>query len=244
MASKKGAMRSTTLSDARKMGLYPSVTTIMRLLDKPNLTAWRIEQAVLSALTLPATPGESLDDRARRIVKDADEQVTKASALGHLVHDAIEEYVTKGCLLYPDPKVHNLIKTFIEWWNHNCTKLHYAEKTVVHAGYGYAGRLDCKAEIKGRGICIIDFKCRKPSKDGGRCYPEDAMQLSAYKEADALTSPNTPETCLSIILNSEEPGLFVKEWPKDEIIHSFECFRRLCDLWKCLKKYDPTCFQK
>ena len=38
--SKPGTSRPTTLRDARTMKLLPSVTTILGLLDKPQLTDW------------------------------------------------------------------------------------------------------------------------------------------------------------------------------------------------------------
>lgn len=52
--------RPTNLRDARKLGLYPSVTNILSVLAKPGLNAWKQEQAILAALTLPRRSGESL----------------------------------------------------------------------------------------------------------------------------------------------------------------------------------------
>lgn len=46
-------MRPTTLADAKKLGLFPSPTTVLQVLAKPGLTAWLQEQAVLASLTLP-----------------------------------------------------------------------------------------------------------------------------------------------------------------------------------------------
>ncbi len=238
MASKKGQMRPTTLADAKKMGLLPSVTTIMRLLDKPALTSWRIEQAVLASLTLPAIAGESMDDRARRIIRDADDQVEKAATVGHLCHAAIEQYVLHGVTVV-DPTIAPLLQPFTEWWKFNCVKLHYCERVVVHPGFGYAGRLDCKAEIRDRGICVIDFKTRKPSGGSLRTYPEDGLQLSAYREADAMNAP-LADSCLSILINSQEPGLHIHEWPKDEIVRQFKCFGKLTELWQMVKNYNPN----
>ena len=48
-----GNERPTTLRDARKDGLVPSVTTVMSVAAKPGLEAWKLNQAFLSALTLP-----------------------------------------------------------------------------------------------------------------------------------------------------------------------------------------------
>ena len=59
--SAKGEPRPTTLRDARKLGLLPSVTNILGVIAKPGLTSWLQEQAVLAALTLPRIEGESED---------------------------------------------------------------------------------------------------------------------------------------------------------------------------------------
>ena len=46
----KTGVRATTLRDARKHDLVPSVTTILNLLAKPGLDNWKQEQVLLSAL--------------------------------------------------------------------------------------------------------------------------------------------------------------------------------------------------
>ncbi len=50
--SAKGIPRPTPLRDARKLALLPSVTNILGVIAKPELTAGLQEQAVMAALTL------------------------------------------------------------------------------------------------------------------------------------------------------------------------------------------------
>jgi hypothetical protein len=38
-------------------GLYPSVTSVLGIMDKPQLTSWKIEQAIMASLTLPKEEG-------------------------------------------------------------------------------------------------------------------------------------------------------------------------------------------
>ena len=59
---KNGKERNTTVADARKMGLLPSVTSVQSILEKPQLTAWKISTAVESALTLPKEENETLEE--------------------------------------------------------------------------------------------------------------------------------------------------------------------------------------
>src|SRR5512136_668210 len=56
--SAKGEPRPTTLRDARKLGLLPSVTNVLGVINKPELVEWKMTQAVLAALTLPRLEGE------------------------------------------------------------------------------------------------------------------------------------------------------------------------------------------
>ena len=51
--AKGGGMRATTLADARKMGLYPSVTTIMGVMAKPQLDDWKLQQVAERAYANP-----------------------------------------------------------------------------------------------------------------------------------------------------------------------------------------------
>jgi hypothetical protein len=63
--SKPGVMRPTTLRDARKLNLVPSVTNIIRCAAAPGLEIWKQQQVMMAALTLqgpqqsPRRPGSS-----------------------------------------------------------------------------------------------------------------------------------------------------------------------------------------
>src|SRR3954471_18181417 len=75
-------IRPATLADARKVGALPSVTNVLGVLAKPGLDAWKIEQGIMAALTLPRLAQEPLDLFARRVVVDMGEQVERAADFG------------------------------------------------------------------------------------------------------------------------------------------------------------------
>src|SRR2546426_12684400 len=80
IAKKDGSgNRPVTLADARKVLAVPSVTNVLGVLAKPSLEAWKIEQGILSALTLPRQHGEELGAVAHRVVAGIGEQVEKAA---------------------------------------------------------------------------------------------------------------------------------------------------------------------
>lgn len=88
---KNGKERDTTLADARKLGLVPSVTTIIREASAPALERWKREQMMLSALTLPRNEGEPEAEWLKRVLVDAEETARKAAERGTEIHDAIEK---------------------------------------------------------------------------------------------------------------------------------------------------------
>src|SRR5947207_10499861 len=85
-------LRPATLADARKVLALPSVTNVLGVLAKPGLDAWKIEQGIMAALTLPRNANEPLDAFAHRVVSDMTVQVEKATDFGSAIHEACEVY--------------------------------------------------------------------------------------------------------------------------------------------------------
>jgi len=73
----KGKERPTTLRDAKKFNLVPSVTTILGVLDKPALNHWKLKRAVAEA------KGETVEEN-------------NAAEIGSAIHGAIEHWIETG----------------------------------------------------------------------------------------------------------------------------------------------------
>jgi len=106
ITGKNGVERPTTLRDARKLGLVPSVTTIIAAANAPALVEWKINQAILSALTATRGEEETEDDFVSRIKSDAKEQAKKAAERGTLIHSWVQEWfegklIAQGSDEYP-----------------------------------------------------------------------------------------------------------------------------------------------
>jgi hypothetical protein len=67
----KTGERPTTLRDAKKIGLLPSVTTIINIMSKAGLDTWKQQQVLLAALTLPREPNEPEADWLKRVMQDS-----------------------------------------------------------------------------------------------------------------------------------------------------------------------------
>lgn len=240
MASDPGKMRPTTIRDARKLNLLPSVTTILKDVHKPFLESWKIQQAIMAALANPTRlDGESEEAHYARIERESWSIVDEAAKRGTLIHEAIERFICYGEET-SDPVIRPLLTPYFDWHAQNVQAIRYTEKVCVHRELGYAGRMDLKALVAGRGECIIDFKSKKHGTDGKlSIYDDYAEQLRAYLEADALDNPRA-DNCLTIIIASDVPDVCVHQWPIPDLDRFWQAFRHLLSRWQLLKKYQPS----
>jgi hypothetical protein len=240
-------MRSVTLRDARKVNALPSVTNILGVLAKPGLDAWRIEQGILAALTLPRSEDESLDAFARRVVEDMSEQVTKAADLGSAVHAAIEVYLQTG----EPPENPDILRLFAPvklWIDEHVERIGLVETVAVHSQFGFAGRIDLVAKLRSTGTwAVIDFKTQKmkPDKKGvyqASYYETWPLQLMAYFKAlnSGGECSRRLEDIASVVINSVEPTpVQVKVWPREDHESLWQAFNNARELWSFIKGYRP-----
>jgi hypothetical protein len=193
-----------TLADARKLNLLPSVTTILKVLDKPALNDWRVEQGVLAVLTTPRLPGESDDVFVHRVlhVEEVQNQESRtARDRGTEIHAALEDYFS-GRDVSPDLKP----------WIEPAAKavLNYGERVTSEkllVGDGYAGKTDLVQE--GQSVWWIwDFKTTKSLPTKG-AWLEHRLQLAAYAAALSKSMPGAIIRTANLYLSTIERGGFV-----------------------------------
>lgn len=192
-------LRSVTLRDARKVRAYPSVTNVIGVLAKPGLDAWRIEQGIMAALTLPRNDGETLDDFARRVVTDMSEQVTNAADLGSAIHAACEVYANSKAL--PEsPEVAALFAPVQDWFDREVERIDCIERVVTHSEWGYGGRVDMVAKLKSTGSwAVVDFKTQKVKRDAKGAvkptyYETWPLQLATARQSFTAAKANSLPT--------------------------------------------------
>ena len=98
--AKNGNVRATTLRDAKKEGLLPSVTTIINVLAKPGLDRWKQEQVLLASLTLPRLENELEADWLKRVTEDSRSTGRDAMDRGTAMHNVLEAYFDQVYLIY------------------------------------------------------------------------------------------------------------------------------------------------
>lgn len=239
--------RPTSLRDARKLGLFPSVTNVLSILAKPGLDAWKQEQAILAALTLPRTEGETLDDFAKRVLVDMTSEVGRAADLGSAVHAAIEGYA-QGRWLPEDKGVARLFEPARQWFDKEVIAVHSVEIATAHLESGYAGRVDLVATLRSTGRpTVIDFKTQKTRRDkDGNFKPilHDTwpLQLEAYRMALASRDKGLADAAIaSVVIGSTDPvPVVVKVWDDADKDGYFRAFLAARDLWVWQKNYCPV----
>ena len=234
--------RPVTLADARKVQALPSVTYILSVIAKPGLEAWKVEQGILAALTLPHVAGEDLGTFAKRVVADMTKEVERAAVFGTRIHAACEFYAKEN-LAPTDIELFDHLGSWLRWFDENVERVECLEKVVVCGHYGYAGRVDMVAKLKGMGWCVVDFKTQKV-KRGPNGEPKPVfyetwpLQLAAYGIAVGSRCGDLGGL-VSVVIDSSRPGpVHVKNWGMSD--QYLEVFLSAYEVWKYTKGYDPT----
>jgi hypothetical protein len=233
IAKTTGLPRPTTVRDARKLDLIPSVTNILNMKAKPALMTWLQDNAILAALNTPQRPGEVEADWHSRIAEESDRIGKEAAEWGQAIHEQIEQFNTGGAFMGTG-EILQYVEGYEVWHRANVDTVITAEQSVV--GNGYAGRLDLYAFLKDGRAAVIDFKSQKLlGKPKANFYKEWPMQLAAYAEC-----LENVDVMISIIICSDVPApVQVKEW--DNRGDAMRAFLACFELWCFEKGYRPAC---
>jgi hypothetical protein len=218
---KNGVERPTTLRDAKKLGLVPSVTTIIRCAAAPGLENWKQDQAILAALTCPKIDGEDEAAYLSRIKKDAAEQAKKAAERGTQIHAWVQMgFEGKDIPEEGERYYWGAYQTLIE----NCEEQEWiTEKPFASGRYG--GKCDLHNDHY-----LIDIKTTDKDISTVKTWDEHAMQLAAYDNGIGGKCVVWRECgILYINVSTAESRLI---WiPKEKIERGYMCFCSLLDYW-------------
>lgn len=228
-------MRKTTLMDARKLNLLPSVTTILRCLHKQALVDWLIEQACLAVLTTPRGPTEELDSFVHRVLhteKIQDQEADIAKDRGNEMHGGLETAMQGGAVS-PDlwPWIEPAFKEI------NSRGKVIGTETIV-VGPGYVGKVDLVQQ--GNEIWIWDWKTSKKLPTKG-AWLEHILQASAYAKAWSMSAGGDLRIRTgNVYISTVEQGKFTVcehgDWQQ-----TFEDgFAPLLKTWQWLNDYRPV----
>lgn len=229
VVGKNGAMRNTTLRDARKLNLVPSVTMIMNCAAAPALENWKRNQLLMSALTLPRLPEEGTQAFADRIIADSQAQAVAARDLGSAIHGCIEKRLMGQTDIEFAEHVQGAITSLDDWCG--CVNIR-PEKSFAHP-IGFGGKCD----VHKNGF-VADFKTKDFDENNlPATYDNHAMQLAAYREGFGLTHARGA----IIYVSTKIPGLtHLVEVSQDELDRGWEMFQALLTYWQKKNRFSPA----
>lgn len=234
--AKDGSERPTTLRDARKMNLVPSVTTVLKIAAKPGLEAWKLEQMLLSSLTLPRVENETEQAFIARIVADSKETGKRAAELGTRIHESIEGWFSGKKDVEHRSSAVAFEEAVLKHFQTHPDQPWRTERSFA-SPMGYGGKVDLYCIPDGNapvGI-VLDAK----SKDFGPddkvdAYDEHLMQLAAYRHG--LGVPHA--RCANVFISRTHPGVIkIIEWSEEELRTGWEMFQCLLQFWILKNKF-------
>jgi hypothetical protein len=216
-----GRERNTTLRDARKENLVPSVTTILNVAAKPALTQWLQKQVLMAALTLPRREDEPEADYLDRIIHDSKQQGKDAADAGTDIHASIEAFYGGHGIKGHDQHVRAVENALTAQFG---TQEWVSERSFAH-DLGFGGKVDLFTDN-----IVVDVKTKEfTDPEKVPAYDEHLMQLAAYRVGLGMTLAR----CANVFVSRSVPGLVaVKEWSADDLIRGWNMFQHLLGFWQ------------
>lgn len=238
--------RPTRLSDARTMGLFPSVSAIIGVLNKPGLNKWRNQQVALSALrSKPKGKKETDEYYVDRIIDAAFAQVDEAAELGTAIHFQLERVMLSRlkheATFESDPVILPYVEPLLKWLDEKQIAPAAVEKTFVNPVHGYGGTVDLPYTAPNGRFGILDYKSKK-TEAGEPIDPwnEQILQVAAY--AAAYWGEDKLSSCWggNIFISSTEKGrIEVAMYSPALMVRAFRVFTLLCEVWRFFNRFDP-----
>lgn len=229
IVGKNGIERDTTLRDARKLNLSPSVSEIISVAAAPGLENWKKEQLKLALMTLPMLPDERLEDFVERAEADAKKQVETARDEGIRIHGLLEDFYRTGALPIGD-RDRTIVTCTVAAIREHCGDRDWTAEHTFCSPLGYGGTIDIFCDE-----WLLDFKTKDvPDISVVKGWPNQAMQLAAYKHG--IDMPNLK--MLNVFVNTQVPGE-VKIYEHEDG-RFFPMFLSLLEYWQLSKDYVPN----
>lgn len=218
--SKSRASRVTDARKALKGGeiWYPSVTGILNILDKPALTAWKVDQHLMMAYEFGGSVSGSTSEGWGRSVKAAtQERMDLAPKAGTDIHKVLEDFMRNGQIPLDETEA-KICFNVEQALNQHCgADIDWeCEKYFVDKEYGYAGCID----LKGHGW-TIDYKSKQTAekfKPGKMVYADHYRQLAPYAAATTSTHwADAVSRCANIFICLETGEIDFHIHPEEDI---------------------------
>jgi len=176
----------------------PSVTTLLKQLDKPALTRWASNTAAEYAIDHwqeleQLTPSE----RRKQIAAAPWASRDRAAASGTAIHSMAEQLLAGQPVEVPDSLL-SKVEGLAKWIEATGIQVVASEVKVwtepddEFGLVGYAGTLDALVKDPRRGFGLLDWKT------GSGIYGETALQLAGYRTAEFMVVDAVDEPMIEV----------------------------------------------
>jgi hypothetical protein len=221
----KTGERATTLRDARKLGLLPSVSTIIGMLSKAGLDTWKQQQVLLAALTLPRMEGEEESVWLSRVMQDSKATGREAAERGTAIHAIIQGYFEQMYMPEKPAYVDKVVQALETQYG---SQLWLSERSFGHP-LGYGGKCDLMAKkVFGTGGIVIDFKTKETDLEKVDVYFEHQMQLAAYREGLGIGNAQAA----IVFVNAKTNQVKLIEVSEEDLQKGWACFEHLLRVYQ------------
>jgi len=229
----KGNLRATTLRDARTKNLYPSVTTILNIMDKPALTNWKVEKSLEAAYEVDCGGLTYPEWRNALREFDAQRQAQDAADKGTEIHCILEQYFETGEVSKEDYMLTEAVEDELIVLGKNDW---LAEKSCASEA-GFAGKVDLHSDR-----WVIDFKTKDGDLSNVKCYDDHFRQLAAYSYALPI---HKDAQCANLFISRDtvdDDGVPIVKLIKhthEQTQRGLNEFLSILQTWQQIKEYKP-----
>jgi len=230
--AKDGTPRPATIADARELNLLPSVSEIMTALNRPGLTEFRMQEAVLAALAWPRTQGDDPAALVQPILNSLREPPLKPADLAAALRTALTD---------PGEYTEQIegIMTAFRVWAGKLGAVYWQSKPVFSNALGYAAVPDLVALTSDRNLTVFNVRAQPfyGQKNPQPRFTDDAAVSAAGSLA--LVARSGLRACTLVIDTAPPHRVFERHWTQRELRHGLRIFNAVFTVWRIIKGYDP-----
>lgn len=235
----KDGTRSPTVADAAKNGWRPSVTEIIKSIDKAGLNMWKMEHLMDTVIANPLKEGEDVNTWKLRVFELSKQYGSLAADRGKEIHRGVDRYFMLG-EESPDVAIENTYTTIESHYRSMYPDCTFIAEESFSSDLGYAGTIDLQVrDNTGALVVMSDLKTKELAKFK-KPLQSDGLQLGAYSAAKGESS------FIDTMASDRDTGAVqfftwgtkVKRTQLQSPAELRKSFLLLFDFW-CMWNYDP-----
>jgi len=219
-------VEGATVRDAKRDGLFKSVSTVLDIIRKPGVEYWR-EDLVIQETWDAAALFRDLDEARQHLKKRLWLATNKDAIHGTKIHKNLSDYFSCGLMETEQVIDDETMSCVLDCLSRNNIKIELTEVAFANTDQMLGGTIDAIGKIDGE-LMILDWKTQNIKNGKPKFYTTWGLQLAPY--ASYGLQKNARILNMIIPRNDDEQEVYLKEWHnKEELLSVFDGAHRL---WK------------